>query len=98
MAKKPPDDEDNPLGNDATELDPLAPQAADAVRFRATVAQRKSEQALMKMGIRVEHVRSGFRTQHVEPGASPLPGGARVARTDNGEDAAAVAPPPEPSP
>jgi uncharacterized protein (DUF58 family) len=98
VAKKPPDDEDNPLGNDATELDPLAPQAADAVRFRATVAQRRSEQALMKMGIRVEHVRSGFRTQHVEPGASPLPGGARVARTDNGEDAPAVAPPPEPSP
>jgi len=89
ITEKPPDDEEGPAPIDATELDPLAPQAADAVRFRATVAQRRSEAALMKMGVRVGHLRPGFRTQHTEPGASPLPG-TREGRSDNDEDARPV--------
>ncbi len=63
VAKEITDDESEPGPVETTALDDIAPQAADAVRIRAVVAQRRSEQGLMKMGIRVGHVRPGFRTQ-----------------------------------
>lgn len=67
------DDENESGSNEATVLDPIAPQAAEAVKIRALVAQRRSEQGLMKMGIRVGHVRPGFRTQPKREIAEPAP-------------------------
>lgn len=61
------DDETEPAPTETTKLDPIAKQAAEAVRIRAVVAQRRSEQGLMKMGIRVGHVRPGFRPQDRPP-------------------------------
>ncbi|NUP13662.1 MAG: DUF58 domain-containing protein [Polyangiaceae bacterium] len=63
VARVPTDDEIEVGASEATSLDPIATQAAEAVRIRARVAQKRSEQVLMKMGIRVGHVRPGFRVQ-----------------------------------
>jgi hypothetical protein len=60
------DDEDDPQRGVVT-LDPLAPRAAAAVKIRALVAQRKSEAALSKLGVRVEHVRPGKRPVAASP-------------------------------
>ena len=81
VAPKPPDDEDNPLGNDATELETRWLRKPPTCSLPGTVAQRKSEQALMKMGIRVEHVRSGFRTQPSARRLAAARGGASPAAT-----------------
>jgi uncharacterized protein (DUF58 family) len=69
------DDEDRPQANDATALGDTAPFAAEAVRVRALVAQRRSERDLVKLGVRVEHVRPGKRVHHAEeePAAPPPP-------------------------
>jgi hypothetical protein len=63
VARVPTDDEIEVGAGETTALDAIAPQAADAVRVRAIVAQKRSQQALVKMGIRVGHVRPGFRVQ-----------------------------------
>lgn len=63
ITKERGDEEDEAELNDQTALDPSAPHAAEAVRIRALVSQRKAEQAIMKMGVRVEHVRPGYRAQ-----------------------------------
>ncbi len=69
------DDEDEPGPQDNSQLDPVAPLAADAVRIRATIAQRRAERELTKMGVRVEHVRPGFRAFAEGTGPMPTPGG-----------------------
>ncbi|MBK8940243.1 MAG: DUF58 domain-containing protein [Polyangiaceae bacterium] len=63
VVRVPTDDEIEVGATEATALDPIAPHAADAVRVRALVAQKRSEQGLMRMGIRVGHVRPGFRVK-----------------------------------
>lgn len=64
--KKPEDDDENGPPAGETALDPIAPIAASAVRARALVAQRRSERELVKLGVRVEHVRPGKRGYHAE--------------------------------
>ena len=50
-------DDEIEVAGDEQPFDPIAPQAAAAVQIRAAVAQRKTEAALLKMGIRVQRVK-----------------------------------------
>jgi uncharacterized protein (DUF58 family) len=65
------DDEDDVRPPDVIALDAGAPRVADAVRFRAVVAQRKAEATLSKLGVRVGHLRPGKRSLGEEPEAAP---------------------------
>lgn len=67
VTREPTDDEIEVGANETTALDPVAPHAADAVHIRARIAQKRAEQKLMRMGVRVGHVRPGFRVQPNRP-------------------------------
>ncbi len=56
-AKPRPEDDEAEVAIDEQVFDPVAPQAARAVQIRAAVAQRKTEIALQKMGVRVQRVK-----------------------------------------
>jgi uncharacterized protein (DUF58 family) len=65
------EDEDDTRPPDMIALDASAPRVADAVRYRAVVAQRKAEAQLSKLGVRVGHVRPGKRALGEEQDAAP---------------------------
>ena len=65
------DDEDDTRLPDVVSLDVVAPSVADAVRFRAAVAQRRAEAQLSKLGVRVGHVRPGKRALEADGPANP---------------------------
>jgi hypothetical protein len=65
------EDEDDTRPPDMIALDATAPRVADAVRYRAVVAQRKAEAQLSKLGVRVGHVRPGKRALGEEQESAP---------------------------
>ncbi|MBL9021854.1 MAG: DUF58 domain-containing protein [Myxococcales bacterium] len=70
-SRTPGDDEDDTRPPDVVSLDPVAPSVADAVRFRAAVAQRRAEAQLSKIGVRVGHVRPGKRALGADGPTAP---------------------------
>jgi hypothetical protein len=70
-------DEELEVASDEPPFDAIAPHAAAAVQIRAAVAQRKSEAALLKMGVRVQRVKpaqlAASRAIETTPELAPAP-------------------------
>lgn len=73
-SKPKPVDDEAEVAVDEQVFDAVAPQAAKAVQLRAAVAQRKTEAALHKMGVRVQRVKPAHlpASRAAEP-KPPLP-------------------------